>query len=77
MAPMMPKRIDLDENAAFAGILLGVLLGAVYALLHIKVKGADRRRDLTGFGAATGEAEMQASLAEAKASAKERMESQT
>lgn len=72
---MKPKRTELDESATFVGIMLGSLLGAVYALLHSKRKGADRRRDLVGFGAATGEAQMQASLAEAKARAKERLES--
>ena len=68
------KRFDLDENATFAGILLGILLGAVFAILHIKRSGPTLRRDLTQFGAASAELEMQASIKEAKDKAKARLE---
>ena len=71
---MRPKRSDLDENATFVGILLGLLLGALYALLHIKRSGPTRRRDLTQFGTATAELEIEASISEAKAKAKSRLE---
>ena len=74
MKRMRSKRFDLDENATFAGILLGLLLGAVYAVLHIKQSGPARRQDLMQFGAATAELEMQASITEAKAKAKSRLE---
>lgn len=73
---MRPKRFDLDDNAAFAGILIGILLGAIYAVLHIKRSGPARRRDLTRFGAATAELEMEASVSEAKALAKARLETE-
>ena len=50
---MRLKQPDLDENATFAGILLGLVIGALYALLNIRQRGAVRRRDLTQFGAGT------------------------
>ena len=71
---MRPKRSDLDDSATFVGILLGLVLGAIYALLHIKRSGATRRRDLTQFGAASAEQEIEASISEAKAKAKSRLE---
>lgn len=71
---MKPTWSDLDENATFAGILLGLLLGALYAFLHIKRSGPVRRRDLTQFGAASAELEIEASITEAKAKAKARLE---
>lgn len=70
---MSPKRLELDENAAFAGILLGMLIGALYALLHIKQKGSVRRKDLTQFGAGSAELEIEASLNEAKELARARL----
>ena len=70
---MKRKRPPLDDNAAFVGILLGIVIGALYALLHIKQKGAVRRKDLTQFGAGTAEVEMQANLEEAKRLAKARL----
>ncbi len=70
---MKLKRPQLDDSATFVGILLGIVLGAIYALLHIKQKGAVRRKDLTQFGAGSAEAEMQASLEEAKRLAKARL----
>ena len=71
---MSLKGLELDENATFVGILLGIIIGALYTLLHIKHRGAVRRRDLTQFGAGTAEAEMQASLKEAKQLAKSRLD---
>ena len=71
---MSPKRPELDDSATFAGILLGIFIGALYALLRIKQKGSVRRKDLTQFGAGTAEVEMQASLAEAKQLARSRLE---
>lgn len=71
---MRLKRSDVDDSAAFVGILLGLVLGALYALLHIKRSGPSRRRDLKALGAATAAMEMEASIVEAKAKAKSRME---
>lgn len=78
----MPKRLNpmrlpkLDDNATFVGIALGLLLGALYALLHITKRGAVRRRDLTRFGAASAESESQAAITDAKRQAKARLEEQ-
>ena len=74
MKRMKPKRFDLDENATFVGILLGLIVGALYALLHIKRSGPTRRRDLTQFGAASAELEIEAIISDAKAKAKTRLE---
>jgi gas vesicle protein len=66
----------LNENAAVAGIVLGMILGAIYTLLHISKRGAVRRRDLTQFGAATAELETNAAISDAKEQAKARLEDQ-
>lgn len=73
---MSRRRLDLDDGATFAGIVLGMAIGALYALFHIKRKGSVRRKDLTQFGAGTAEIEMEASLREAKQLAKARMDQQ-
>ena len=70
---MSPKGSELDDSATFVGILLGIVIGALYALLRIKQKGAVRRKDLTQFGAGTAELEMEASLKDAKQLARSRM----
>lgn len=70
---MKRNRPQLDDSATFVGILLGIVIGALYALLHIKQKGSVRRKDLTHFGAGTAEVEMEASLEEAKLRAKARL----
>ncbi len=72
---MRLKLPKLDDGACFVGILLGLGAGALYAILHIKQRGAVRRRDLVDFGAGSGELEMQAKLEEAKRRAKARLES--
>ena len=71
---MSRRRLELDENATFIGILLGLLVGAVYALLRIERRGAVRRKDLTQFRAATTELEIEASIREAKQLARARLE---
>ncbi|MCY3866594.1 MAG: YtxH domain-containing protein [Chloroflexi bacterium] len=70
---MKLNRPQLDDSATFVGILLGIVIGALYALLHIKQKGSVRRKDLTQFGAGSAEVEMEASLEEAKRLAKARL----
>jgi len=70
---MKLNRPQLDDSVTFVGILLGIVIGALYALLHIKQKGSVRRKDLTQFGAGTAEVEMEASLEEAKRLAKARL----
>ena len=71
---MSRRRPELDDGATFAGILLGLMIGALYAIFHIQRKGSVRRKDLTQFGAGTAEVEMEASLREAKRQAKARMD---
>ncbi len=71
---MSRKRPELDENTTFIGILLGILVGAVYTLLRIKQRGAVRRKDLMQFGAGTSELEIEASISEAKQMARARLE---
>lgn len=71
---MSLKLPELDDNATFVGILLGIIIGALYTLTRIKHRGAVRRKDLRHFGAGSAEAEMEASLADAKRSARSRLE---
>jgi len=71
---MRRKLPELDDRLTFIGILLGIFLGGLYALLHIKERGAVRRRDLSDFGAGSRELEMQARLDAAKARAKKRLD---
>ena len=73
---MSLKPPKLDDNATFIGILAGFILGALYAFLHIKQRGAVRRKDLTQFGAGSGELEIEASMDEAKRLAKSRLDEQ-
>ncbi len=69
---MKRTRPKLDDGAVFVGILLGILLGAIYAQLRINRRGAVRRRDLLEFGGASGELEMEAALQAAKRKARSR-----
>ena len=66
----------LNENATCAGIVLGMVFGALYALLHITKRGAVRRRDLTQFGAASAELEAEATIDEARQQARARLKEQ-
>ena len=66
----------LNENATFAGIVLGMILGAFYTLLHITKRGEVRRRDLTLFGAGSAELETKAAIDDAKERAKARLDEQ-
>ena len=74
---MRTRATKLDENAAFAGILLGLVLGALYTLLRSKRSGRARRRDLTALGAATAKAEMEASIDKAKSEARARLDEES
>lgn len=67
----LPK---LNENATFAGIVLGMIFGAIYTMLRITKRGAVRRRDLTQFGAGTAEIETKAAINDAKQQAKARLD---
>lgn len=69
---MSRKERTLDAGAVLAGLMLGLVIGAGYALLHISKSGAVRRRDLAGFGAGSLELEIEASLDEAKELARQR-----
>lgn len=69
---MKRTRPKLDDGAVFVGILLGILLGGIYAQLRINRRGVVRRRDLLEFGGASGELEMEAKLQAAKRKARSR-----
>ena len=69
---MSRKEPILDAGAVLAGLMLGLVIGAGYALLRIRKSGAVRRRDLVGFGAGSLELEIEASLDEAKELARQR-----
>ena len=71
---MSHKERTLDQGAVLVGILLGLAVGGIYAMLHIKKSGAVRRRDLTNFGAGSVELEIEASLNDAKDLARERLQ---
>lgn len=63
-----------DDGATFWGILLGIIIGGVYALLHIKQRGETTRKDLTHFGAGSLELDMDSSLDDAKQQARQRIQ---
>ena len=63
----------LDQNATCLAILLGMTLGALYAITHIDKRGAVRRKDLAQIGGGSLELEIEASLHDAKARARQRM----
>ena len=67
------RRNRLDDGMTFFGILLGILVGGVYALLHLKQRGETTRKDLTQFGAGSLELDMDSSLDDAKQQARQRM----
>ena len=71
---MSHKKPTLDQGAALVGIMLGMAIGGICALLHTKKSGAVRRKDLTNFGAGTVELEIEASLNDAKDLAKKRLQ---
>ncbi len=68
-----PKRLGLDQNATCLAILLGMILGALYAITHIDKPGAVRRKDIAQIGGGSLELEIEASLDEAKAQARQRL----
>ena len=70
---MARKRKGLDQNTTFVGILLGMLLGMLYAITRISQSGALRRRDLVELGGASLELEMETSISDAKAAAMQRL----
>ncbi len=70
---MARKRKGLDQNTTFVGILLGMLLGMLYAITRISKSGALRRRDLVELGGASLELEMETSISDAKAAAMQRL----
>lgn len=63
----------LDQNATCLAILLGMILGALYAITHIGKSGALRRKDLAQIGGASLELEIEASMRDAKAKARQRL----
>ncbi|MCY4021648.1 MAG: hypothetical protein OXG39_19775 [Chloroflexi bacterium] len=68
-----PNSAVLDQNATCLAILLGMILGALYAITHIGKRGAVRRKDLAQIGGGSLELEIEASLHDAKARARQRL----
>lgn len=62
-----------DKQATCLAILLGMILGGLYALTHTSKRGAVRRKDVAQIGGASLELEIEASLRGAKAKARQRM----
>lgn len=73
MAENTPRN-RFDEGTTFIGILLGLVLGAIYALLHIQRSGETTRKNLTQFGAGTLDMEIDSSLDDAKQQAHQRLQ---
>lgn len=66
----MQERID--DAMAFVGIIIGICVGAIYALFRTKNRGDINRKNVTQFGAGTLEQDIQSSIDQAKAMARDR-----
>ena len=71
---MASDKKGLHQGATVFGILLGVLIGALYAITHLDKSGSQRRKDLTTFGGGAIEREIDASISQAKDVARQRLE---
>lgn len=67
------NRSALDQNTTCLAILLGMILGALYAITHIGKSGAVRRKDVAQIGGGSLELEIETSLHDAKAKARQRL----
>ncbi len=67
-----PKKLRLDQNATCLAILLGMIIGAAYAITHIDKRGATRRKDIAEIGGGSLELAIEASLQDAKTKARQR-----
>ena len=63
-----------DGSVTLIGVLIGLLVGAIYAMLHIKNRGETTRKNLTQFGAASVEMGIDSSLHDAKKQARQRVD---
>ena len=63
----------LDQGTTFFGIIIGLMVGALYAILHIKDRGETTRKNLTQFGAGSLEIGIDSSLDDAKRQAHQRL----
>ena len=63
----------LDQGTTFFGIIIGLMMGALYAILHIKNRGETTRKNLTQFGAGSLEIDIDSSLDDAKRQAHQRL----
>jgi gas vesicle protein len=73
MMAQSSHRGKLDNRATVAGILMGLMVGAIYAILHIQNRGETTRKNLTQFGAGSLEASIDSSLDDAKRQAHQRL----
>jgi hypothetical protein len=67
------QRGRLDDTATTIGILIGLMVGAIYAILRIKNRGVTTRKNLTEFGAGSLEMDIDSSLNDAKHQAHQRL----
>ena len=64
---------QFDNGATIFGIVIGMILGGLYAILHIKNRGETTRKNLTQFGAGSLEIGIASSLDDAKRQARQRL----
>lgn len=66
-------RERFDDSMTFVGIMIGMMIGAVYMLFRLKNKGDINRKNLTQFGAGSLEQDILTSIDSAKTKAHQRM----
>ena len=73
MSPINPRG-RFDQGATLLGIVMGMMVGALYAILHIKNRGETTRKNLTQFGAGSLEIGIDSTLDDAKRQARQRLD---
>lgn len=71
----MDQNKHTTDSSMILGVLIGMFVGAVYAILHISADGRTFRKNLTHFGAGTMENDIDASIDDAKQRARQRLDS--
>ncbi len=73
---MTSAKRGLHQGATALGLLLGLLFGALYAIMRLDKSGSQRRKDLATFGGDAIEREIDANISQAKAIARQRVEAE-